>query len=242
MSTYRQLIYMALDEVKGSSDDLYFTEEHVAFLLDKYRTTLLKQRYSDVRRNIPESNYQTLCLDLEEVPSIPGLQCGAGSYLRSIEKIPVTLKIGQPWVYPVDYFQGHNIAFISRDRMKFVGYNKYLQNIIYCTIGPDNYLYLKSANPQFLYLGHVRMTAIFEDSRKAAELMCDGNTNEEPCNPLDREFPLEEPLVSFLLDMVVNELRKVVYGSADVVNNAHDDYDKVVSVTKARNNTNDGNK
>lgn len=67
MSTYRELIYMCLDEIKVISDDSYFEEEHVSFLLDKFRPFLLKQRYGDVRKEVPQSNYQEICLDLKEV-------------------------------------------------------------------------------------------------------------------------------------------------------------------------------
>ena len=68
MNTYRQLVYMVLDELKGSADDFTFTEDHVMFLLSKYRAFLLKQRYADIKKPMPESNYQTLCLELIEVP------------------------------------------------------------------------------------------------------------------------------------------------------------------------------
>ena len=130
---WREAIYMVLDEIKGSSDDFTYTKEHIAFLLGKYRALLLKQRYSDIRRQIPESNYQTICLDLIEVPAISGEVCEGGSYLRSKDKIPVTLMVGNPRVYPIDYYQGE-ITYISRDRMRYVGYNKWMKNIIYCSI------------------------------------------------------------------------------------------------------------
>jgi hypothetical protein len=42
MSTYREMIHMVLDELKVISDDSHFQEEHVMFLLDKYRGFLLK--------------------------------------------------------------------------------------------------------------------------------------------------------------------------------------------------------
>lgn len=57
MSTYRQLTYLVLDEIKGVSDDFTYTEDHIIFLLDKYRAFLLKQRYSDIKKQMPESNY-----------------------------------------------------------------------------------------------------------------------------------------------------------------------------------------
>lgn len=50
MATYREIVYMVLDELKINSDDKYFEEEHVMFLMDKYRAFLLKQRYSDIKK------------------------------------------------------------------------------------------------------------------------------------------------------------------------------------------------
>ena len=138
MSTYKELVYMCLDELKLHSDDSSFTEDHVIFLLGKYRVFLLKQRYSDIKKQIPESNYQTICLDLIKVSAIPDEPC-SGVYLRSKEKIPFLMKIGNPRVYPIDYYQGE-ITYISRDRMRYVGHNKYLKNIIYTSLSPNNYL------------------------------------------------------------------------------------------------------
>ena len=228
MSTYKELVYMCLDELKLYSDDALYTEEHIMFLLGKYRTFLIKQRYSDVKKQIPESNYQTICLDLIEVPAISGEPCEGGSYLRSKEKIPFLMKIGNPRVYPIDYYQGE-ITYVSRDRMRYVGYNKYLQNIIYASLGPDNYLYFKSFNPQFLYLEKVRMTGIFEDTLAASELQCPDENGNTVCDVLDREFPIENALIPPLIQLVVEELTKAEYKPEDKENNSDDDLSEVVS-------------
>ena len=228
MSTYKELIYMCLDELKLYSDDALYTEEHIMFLLGKYRTFLIKQRYSDVKKQIPESNYQTICLDLIEVPAISGEPCEGGSYLRSKEKIPFLMKIGNPRVYPIDYYQGE-ITYVSRDRMRYVGYNKYLQNIIYASLGPDNYLYFKSFNPQFLYLEKVRMTGIFEDTLAASELQCPDENGDTVCDVLDREFPIENALIPPLIQLVVEELTKAEYKPEDKENNSDDDLSEVTS-------------
>ena len=228
MSTYKELVYMCLDELKLYSDDALYTEEHIIFLLGKYRVFLLKQRYSDVKKQIPESNYQTICLDLIEVPAISGEPCEGGSYLRSKEKIPFLMKIGNPRVYPIDYYQGE-ITYVSRDRMRYVGYNKYLQNIIYASLGPDNYLYFKSFNPQFLYLEKVRMTGIFEDTLAASELQCPDESGDTVCDVLDREFPIENALIPPLIQLVVEELTKAEYKPEDKENNSDDDLSEVVS-------------
>ena len=228
MSTYKELVYMCLDELKLYSDDALYTEEHIMFLLGKYRTFLIKQRYSDVKKQIPESNYQTICLDLIEVPAISGEPCEGGFYLRSKEKIPFLMKIGNPRVYPIDYYQGE-ITYVSRDRMRYVGYNKYLQNIIYASLGPDNYLYFKSFNPQFLYLEKVRMTGIFEDTLAASELQCPDENGDIVCDILDREFPIENALIPPLIQLVVEELTKAEYKPEDKENNSDDDLSEVTS-------------
>lgn len=228
MSTYKELIYMCLDELKLYSDDALYTEEHIMFLLGKYRTFLIKQRYSDVKKQIPESNYQTICLDLIEVPAISGEPCEGGSYLRSKEKIPFLMKIGNPRVYPIDYYQGE-ITYVSRDRMRYVGYNKYLQNIIYASLGPDNYLYFKSFNPQFLYLEKVRITGIFEDTLAASELQCPDESGNTVCDVLDREFPIEAALVPPLIELVVKELLGAEYRPDDKTNDAKDELSEVAS-------------
>lgn len=222
---YNEIVHMILDELKGTSDDSSFNEDHIAFLCGKYRAFLLKQRYySDIKKAIAESNYQTVCLDLIEVPAISGEPCEGGSYLRSKVKVPTTLMLGNPRVFPIDFYQG-NITFVSRDRMRFVGHNKWMKDIIYCSIGPDNYLYFKSSNPQYLYLEKVKFSAIFEDPEKVSEISCNGE--DIPCELMDRVFPIEEALVPHLIELVVKELRGAEYTPSDEINNAEDNLDVV---------------
>lgn len=222
---YNEIVHMILDELKGTSDDFSFNEDHIAFLCGKYRAFLLKQRYySDIKKAIAESNYQTVCLDLIEVPAISGEPCEGGSYLRSKVKVPTTLMLGNPRVFPIDFYQG-NITFVSRDRMRFVGHNKWMKDIIYCSIGPDNYLYFKSSNPQYLYLEKVKFSAIFEDPEKVTEISCNGE--DIPCELMDRVFPIEEALVPPLIELVVKELRGAEYTPSDEINNAEDNLDVV---------------
>lgn len=221
MSTYRELTYMVLDELKVLSDDSYITEDHVVYLLDKFRSTLLNQKYANIKLQIPESNYQTVCLDLEEVPAIAGIECEGGIFLKSKNKVPYLLPIGNQKVFPVSYYYGE-ITYVSRDRMRYVGHNKYLQNIIYCSIGPDSYLYFKSNNPQFLYLKKVKFTGIFQDTIEAANLSCKEEGGEEVCDILDRQFPIEEGLIASLIQMTVRELLGVIYRPKDSDNDAKD--------------------
>lgn len=218
--TYNEIIYMCLDELKLSSDDSFYTKDHLIFLLVKYRSFLLKQRYSDIKKQIPDSNYQSICLDLIEVPAISGEPCEGNSYLRSKNKIPTTMMVGNPRVYPTDFYQGE-IAYISRDRMRYIGYNKFMRNIIYCSKAPDGYLYFKSWNPQFLYIENVRFSAIFEDAKEASEMACP-EENGAICKLEDKEFPIEDSLVPPLIELVVKELRGPEFMKKDEDNNAED--------------------
>ena len=222
-----ELVYSILDLAKAaSSDDSFFTEEHVIFLCKKYRAFLIKKEQDKEKSSTDvasEFEYQQICLDLEKVPAIDGEPCTGGYYLRTTQKIPKILEGTQPRVYPIDFYQGTNISYVSRDKMRYVGNNKYLRNIIYSSLGPDLHLYLNSSNPQFLYMKQLRMSAIFEDVDEAAGLLCDSDGSSESCDVLDAEFPIREYLVPPLIELVVKELTGAKYHPQDKENNANDD-------------------
>lgn len=222
----KELVYQILDELKIHSDDAFFTEEHVIFLCKKYRSLLLKKEQEKEKGSsdvASEFEYQQICLDLEKVPAIDGEPCTGGYYLRSVQKIPKILEGTQPRVYPLDYFQGINISYVSRDRMRYVGTNPYLQNILYTSVGPDFHLYLNSSNPQFLYLKKLRMSAVFEDVDEASGLLCDSDGESTSCDVLDMEFPIRDYLVPTLIELVVKELIGAAYRPKDSTNSASDD-------------------
>ena len=225
---YKDIVYMVLDEIKSTSDDAFFTEEHVLLLVNNYRNFILKQRYSDIKKPIPESNYQTICLNLIQVPAIAGVSCEGGTFLRSKEKVPFMMKIGTPKVYPINYYLGE-ITYVSRERMRYVGYNKYLQNIIYASLGPDNYLYLQSSNPQYLYLEKIRLTGIFENIESVSDLLCDDSGDSINCDIMDKTFPIEDALVPPIIELVVKELLSAEYIPKDETNDAKDELSEITS-------------
>lgn len=227
-TTYREMVYMVLDELKLSSDDAYFTEDHIIFLLGKYRGLLLNQQYRDMKREIPESNFQTICLELEQSPGIKDAPCDSEMYLKSKEKIPALMNISTPKIYIEDYYQG-NITYVSRERMKYVGHNRWLLNIIYASIGPDNYLYFKSPNPQYLYLCNAKLTGIFESPEKAEEVSTCNKDDKGTCDILDKDFPLEEALIPQVIQLVVKELLGSIYRPEDNENNASDDLSSIAT-------------
>ena len=231
MSTYREIVYMVNDELKFVSDDSHFTEEHILYLVDKFRTFLLKQRYSDIRKEIPDSNYQTICIDLEEVygfPSLASAPCTSERYLKSTKPIPHIMSVGSRKITTMDYFQG-NINYVDSERFQYTGYNKYLKNQAYGTIAPNSYLYMKSSNPQSYYLRKVKVTGIFEDSTQVVDLQCPDSEGNTACDIMDMKFPLEESLVPPLIELVVKELSAFKYQARDTENNANDDLSDIAT-------------
>ena len=228
----KEAVYMVLDLLKGISDDYIYTEDHVIFLLKKYRSFLIKKEQEKEKETsdvASEFEYQQICLDLEKVPAIDGDPCTGGYYLRTTKPIPKILEGNQPRVYPIDFYQGINVSYISRDRMRYVGTNKFLQNIIWVSLGPDLHLYLKSNNPQFLYLKQLRMSAIFEDFDNASDYLCDDDGESTACDVLEASFPIREYLVPTLIELVVKELSGSAYRPADEKNNANDDTPNLVN-------------
>lgn len=224
MSKYKDLVYMVMDEVKMLSDDSIITEDHVVFLLSKYRAYLIKKEYTDKDKTVPESYYQTLCLDLERVKALDGV-CSSATYLRTTEALPTVMEGTAVKVYPTDYYSG-NIEYVSRDRMKYVGTNKYLQNMIYTSQNTDNHFYFTSSNPQFTFLKKVTITGVFEDIEEASELECD---SDGVCDILDKDFPIENAMIPALIETVVKVVLGVKYQPADTRNNAADDLANLVN-------------
>ena len=52
MATYGEMTYMCLDVLKEHSDDAYYTEEHIMFLLKKIRALLLNKKYKPTRNGV----------------------------------------------------------------------------------------------------------------------------------------------------------------------------------------------
>lgn len=222
----KEIAYACLDLAKAStSDDSYLTIDHCIFLCKKYRAFLIKKEQEKNRGSrevASEFEMQQICIDLEKVPAIDGSACTGGYYLRSTKPIPKILEGYQPKVYPIDYYQGTNISFVSRDRMRYVGTNKYLQNIIYSSLGPDLHLYLNSNNPQFLYLKKLRISAVFDDFESVTDLLCDDTGESTPCDVLDAEFPIREHLIPPLIELVVKALNGSKFQPIEVKNDARD--------------------
>ena len=217
---YKDIVYSILDEAKLFSDDSDFTPEHIIYLINKYRIYLLKELWDKRKMQPSDSNYQEICIDLEEVPALDGMPCTGGTYLRSTKKIPTIASVGEVDVYTDDYFQS-KIIHVTPEKFRYAGENKFRKNLIFSSIPPNHYLYLRSRNPQYLYLEKVRLKAIFEDPEEALELSCDP---QDWCDILDAPIAIDSYLIPQLQEMILKEILGVIYRPSDYVNNGTDDF------------------
>lgn len=212
----KELVYMVLDEIKGLSDDFTYTEDHVIFLLNKYRTSLLKQKYKDDKSTMHSSNFQTLSLTLKDSLQNKDYILER-QYKQSEEIVPELLTDKGVRVYPeVQFLDNADIAFITEDRMRYVGYNKYLKNAVYATLHND-YLYITSRNLDVINLEKVYLSAVFEDAIETIKAISG------EVDLLEEDFPMEDSLTSLLIQSVVKELLGAAYRPKDQQNNANDD-------------------
>lgn len=223
MTTFGEVIYAVLDLLKERSDDAYYTEEHVAFILSKMRNLLLERKYTGSRnatfKPVSDENKQELCIKVEPVGAEDVL-CDA-NWLKSSVKIPSTISSVIPSVYAIGDMFHSIVEYIPIERLPYVGYNKWLKNIIYAAKSTDGYLYLKSGNGQYLYLEEVKMSGVFSDPIEVANLACcDGSTK---CDILSVVFPLESSLIPQCIELTLQELLGSRYAPEDKANNAKDD-------------------
>lgn len=234
MTTFGQIVYMVLDILREKSDDAHFTEEHIIFLASKMRALLLERKYKNSRNQtftpLSDENTQEICLTLEPTEMLPA-GC-SGMWLHSIEEIPDTINVGDAKLSTVSDMLQSTVTFIPSERMPYVGYNKWLRNILYAAKSDDGHLYITGNNPQFMYLDKVRMTAVFSDPQKAAELSCDRDGGGK-CNILEMKFPLEQALIPSCIELIVQELMASRYAPDDKQNNAKDDLADI-AVTQQR--------
>ena len=106
MTTYRELVYIVIDLAKLISDDSTLNENHVAYLLDRYRTYLLEQKYKNNNYGVPINNVQEYCSMIKLIPAKQPCDCGgmdclsddSNFLLKSVNKIPNLLNVGTPIV------------------------------------------------------------------------------------------------------------------------------------------------
>lgn len=219
-----EVIYYCLDAIKAISDDSHVNEDHVLFLLSKYRAALLQQ-YHNVKKPITETNYQIVKLTLTDVDKLP---CMIGPKLRSQEVLPTVLSITKPIILLFNGFESEVIEYVPYYRLKSTGHNKWKKNFIYSSIGPNGYLYLSFDNPQAQYLETLQFKAVFEDFEKVYDLQF----GEGKYDIMEQEFPFEYDMIPDLIARVVKDILGTAWRPADKTNDGDDSLSDIAAFVK----------
>lgn len=226
MATKREIIYDIMERIKVNSDDMDITEEYLSHLINVKRALLIKQRFNDKLKSIPINLTQELCLELELIDNIEGESC-LGQILRTKDKIPKLIDLsGKDTLLSIKTYDRKHIPFnlIPIERMPFVGNNRWLAGMIYVALDSDMRLYFMSNKDSHRLLEMIKAAGVFEDPEDATELMCEQPDNsDEPCDPLDREFPMEDYMISDLVNMIIKELLPTIQMPKDNKNDSDGD-------------------
>lgn len=225
--TQRDIVYLIMDELRNSTDDVFFEERHIMAYMSKYRAFLLKQKYADLRKTILQANYSVVCLDLERAEGMFDL-CGTSPYMRTVEPVLDDIGVGTQTVSSTSDFFDIHFSFVEPSRFKYVGHNKWTRNFIYVTMGPDGRLYFSGGNNMLFNMKSIMYSYVGSDLEFIANHTCSDNS-EEICEYIDTKFPLEDSLVPNLIQLIVSELRYPKEQPVDENNNARDDNSSTVN-------------
>ena len=217
--TYRQIVFMILDLLRQTSKDSNFEIDHIIKEVNDVRNLLLKQRYSDIRKEISDVNFQEITIYLTDVSSLNKKYI----MLKSSKVVPDILNIAST---PTKSLDSINFSFISNYRFVYTGYNEWLSSIIYGTILSDKYFYIKSMNPQVKHMTSIRIMSIFENPIDVyyyndPDLIANG------IDVLDMIFPLEGAYIPELQDIVLKRLAPSLGFPKDTINNNNEDNNNI---------------
>lgn len=207
--TYGEIVYMCLDEIKAMSDDAYVTEDHIVFLISKYRSYLLAQKYGKTNLPVDYSNFQTIEVMTDGSPSQP-------LFIMGIAK-PIIVNYTYAGVDRVE----NEFYYVTYNRFKYVGINNYLKasnskHVGYATIDPEGRLRIQKDVAKLS--SNFEVTAVFEDITSF--------------NGMETRCPIEEELVAGVMELVVKDVLGIAYRPEDKINNGSDDLSTVGMATK----------
>jgi len=238
--TKREIIYSVFEKLKIRSDDSDISGEYVSTLIDTARSMAIKQIYGPKPWNIPIETKQELCLSLETVKSIDGLET-FGTISRTTVRLPKGISIkGGESVLAVKLYDKISIPIniVPIERIPFV-LESPIPNMMYAAMGVDRRVYIVGGIESHKMLGAIKVDGIYESPDEAQAYQCrDFNLNvnaksksgdsvyvmESPAaEPWDEEYPLELAIVENIINDISSKLAQTIQLPEDDLNNANDD-------------------
>jgi len=244
MKTYREAVYLVLDSLRVFSDDSTWETDHIVAQLGKYRALLIKQRYLDRKKEIPRAFYQRLNVTFDT-------SYYRGDIYKSEQLMPESIdnQLINTYTYvSPNGINSMNFNFITPQRFKVVGYNKWLRNEVYVCIDLDGYMYIKSPSLDVLNVQPIAVdsngqTYLTQDETATYQLVFDQLTDsylvydtildnpidadrfngDNTLDVLDLNFPCDESLFQTIVELTIKEIATLNGLPRDLNNNANDD-------------------
>lgn len=191
MATYAELVYMVYDELKITSDDNIIERDHIIYLINKYRSLLLKQRFSGKKKVIPIQLYQELEITFGEngksVKPLPKL-----IDFNGLQLILTTLQ-------PTDFRT--NVTIVTPDRFPYVNSSRWLSEVYYGTILYDDHFYIKPTQCKIEDYPTIKLQVILENPLDILFY-----NEDEDTDPLSVNVRIEFSMVNDLIGLIIKEL------------------------------------
>lgn len=205
MTTLKHIVYDLRELILAYSDDSNVTNEWLEYQVKIARALLLEQKYSSRQNVIPNKIRQTFKMELE-VADGNEFASGLSTILRTKNKIQ----------YPLEPFNLKNnirvntssyddvyFSFISNERFPYVGRSKWVQNIVYYTIGTDFRLYFTSSNDKVKMMENIKISMCCSDPEEA---WADSVDYDPLVEFSDTEYPLEDNMVTLVTDLIFKKI------------------------------------
>lgn len=218
--TKLEIVYDIKEKLKIQSDDEVLTDEYFSHLIDVKRNVLIKQTFSNLSKPIPISLLTEVCLPLELVDSVQGMPL-AGTVLRTKFAIPKVVNItGREDLITISSRDVFSVKFnlVQIERFPYLGNNKYLNNQIYTALNTDGKIYFYSGNEEYRFLTSVTGRGVFESPSLANKLSCNAT-----CDELDNEYPIEGYMIDDIVNLIRKDLLVTLQTPKDETNDARDD-------------------
>lgn len=243
MKTYRDMIFIVLDELKIMSDDSVWEYEHIVALLNKYRAMLIKQRYLDKKVPMPSAFYQRLKLSFD-------INFYRGRIFKSTKKLPAITGNSMLNLHTFLFMDNGyqlNVNLINSQQFRVISYSRWPLKETCGTIANDGYMYIYSPAgaviPAFMdnngdiiveedAAEKILVSEVFKNQILYYDTILDNPLDIIEFNKLtvdsflDVEFPCDESLSHVIVSLCLDELSKAMAIPRDEVNNANDDIAK----------------
>lgn len=221
MATLNHIVYDLRELIKAYSDDSNYSNEWFEYQINIARALLLEQKFSSRQYVIPNKIRQVFNMELEIAESNDFVS-GISTVLRTKDKIQYPL---EPFNFKNNIRVGSSdysdiyFSHISNERFPYVGSNKWVQNMIYYTLGTDFKLYFTSSNPSVKLVENIRLSMVCSNPQEAYPFTLDYDPDIDFVNT---EYPLEDNMITLVTDMIFKKITNSINIPEDKENDATD--------------------